>query len=216
LDTFSGNCGTTLGYSESTTPEPAPGTDPAADHELMLEYQRTGSSSALAQLVERYQESLLSFVARLARSRVRAEDIVQQTWLKLIEVARRGRYVPAGGSAFRGLLFTIARNEFLDSRTRKHESIRTRCMGPREMEESVTRSASAATVDEQVQAEQVRHLVGRALAELPPEQRGVLTLWAHGHSIAHLTRVTRAPWDTVLSRKKYALAKLAAPLSVCR
>jgi RNA polymerase sigma-70 factor (ECF subfamily) len=216
LDTFYGNCGTALAYSDNAASAPASGPEPVADHELMLEYQRTGSSAALAELVARYQDSLLSFVARLARSRARAEDVVQQTWLKLIEVARRGRYVPAGGSAFRGLLFTIARNEFLDSRTRKHESIRTRCMGPREIEESVTRSASAATVDDQVQAEQVRELVGRALAELPPEQRGVLALWAHGHSIAHVTRVTRAPWDTVLSRKKYALAKLAAPLAACR
>jgi len=47
---------------------------------------------------------------------------------------------------------------------------------------------------------------------LPVEQRQVVALWADGMRIGAIATLTAAPRDTVLSRKKYALAKLRVML----
>jgi DNA-directed RNA polymerase specialized sigma24 family protein len=52
----------------------------------------------------------------------------------------------------------------------------------------------------------------RALRRLPLEQRRVVALWADGERIGTIAALTQAPRDTVLSRKKYALAKLRVML----
>ena len=48
----------------------------------------------------------------------------------------------------------------------------------------------------------------KALQRLPFEQRQVVALWADGMRIGAIAALTAAPRDTVLSRKKYALAQL--------
>jgi DNA-directed RNA polymerase specialized sigma24 family protein len=52
----------------------------------------------------------------------------------------------------------------------------------------------------------------KALRRLPLEQRQVVVLWADGMRIGAIAALTAAPRDTVLSRKKYALAKLRVML----
>jgi len=41
----------------------------------------------------------------------------------------------------------------------------------------------------------------------------VVLLWAQGHELTAIAAVTGAPWETVVSRKKYALTKLRATLA---
>ena len=60
------------------------------DAQLMLRFQRDGDRAALASLVERNGSALLRFLIRLSRNRAIAEDVAQQTWLKVIDVARSG------------------------------------------------------------------------------------------------------------------------------
>ncbi len=59
--------------------------------------------------------------------------------------------------------------------------------------------------------EMSRHL-NEAMGGLPLEQREVVALWATGVEIDAIVAITGAPRDTVLSRKKYAIAKLRAAL----
>jgi RNA polymerase sigma-70 factor, ECF subfamily len=48
----------------------------------------------------------------------------------------------------------------------------------------------------------------RALAQLPPEQREVAVMWSQGWSVVEIAELTRAPQDTVASRRKYAIKRL--------
>jgi DNA-directed RNA polymerase specialized sigma24 family protein len=43
---------------------------------------------------------------------------------------------------------------------------------------------------------------------LPAEQRKVSLMWSQGASIREMAAACHAPRDTVLSRKKYAVARL--------
>jgi DNA-directed RNA polymerase specialized sigma24 family protein len=48
----------------------------------------------------------------------------------------------------------------------------------------------------------------RALRDLPPEQREVVVLWMQGLELVEVARITGDSWHTIVSRKRYALAKL--------
>ena len=82
------------------------------DRDLELELVRRlrqGDTAAFDAVYAAYNRRLFAFVARLARSRDTAEDLVEETWLRLVRQARRlqpdTRLAP--------WLFTVARNLYL-------------------------------------------------------------------------------------------------------
>jgi RNA polymerase sigma-70 factor (ECF subfamily) len=178
------------------------------DAQLMLSFQRDGDQTALARLVERNGAALLRFLVRLSRNRAIAEDVAQQTWLKVMDVARHGTFAAASGVAFRTWLCTLARNHFIDEYQRKFAAARSvplpadLCTTLAEAHRVVPDPAEP--LDERQRTARLR----KALQRLPLEQRQVVALWADGMRIGAIAALTAAPRDTVLSRKKYALAKL--------
>jgi RNA polymerase sigma-70 factor (ECF subfamily) len=178
------------------------------DAQLMLRFQRDGDRAALAHLVERNGGALLRFLVRLSRNRTIAEDVAQQTWLKVIDVARHGTFAVASGVAFRTWLCTLARNHFIDEYQRKFAAARTVPL-PADLC-TVLAEAHRLVPDpaEPLDVRQRNVRLREALQRLPFEQRQVVALWAEGMRIGAIAALTAAPRDTVLSRKKYALAKL--------
>lgn len=76
-----------------------------SDEELMEEIVR-GSESAFAALVTRYQNRIINVVSRLISDRERAQEIAQETFLRVF--IHRERYRPSG--KFSTWLYTIAMN----------------------------------------------------------------------------------------------------------
>lgn len=178
------------------------------DAQLMLAFQRDGDRAALERLVQRNSGALLRFLTRLSGNRTVAEDVAQQTWLKVIDAARQGTFAAASGVAFRTWLCTLARNHFIDEYRRKFAAARSVPL-PVDLGEALAETHRvspdpAEPLDERQRGARLR----QALQRLPFEQRQVLALWADGMRIEAIAALTSAPRDTVLSRKKYALAKL--------
>lgn len=168
---------------------------------------------ALGVLYRRYHDMLVQYLRRQARCPDTAEDIAQQLWLKLLESARRGRFMPADEPGVRAYLFSSARNLFVDECVRKHASSRTTRQPHEELErELADRGTSGPRPDEQAAEQQLRDTVHRALSALPGSQREVVRLWMDDASIEEMVAATRAPRDTVLSRKKYGLRRLRCAL----
>ena len=165
-------------------------------------------------LVSRYGTMLRRFLLGLARRPDVADDLVQQLWLKLLEAARSGRFLPSDDAAVRSYLFTAARNLFLDECVRKHASSRTVSHDPQALESLMPCAGEIAyrSADELLEDEQRRVAVAAAIARLSPPQRTVIRLWMSDTSIESMATATGAPRDTVLSRKKYALHSLRATL----
>jgi RNA polymerase sigma-70 factor (ECF subfamily) len=175
---------------------------------LMLRFQRDGDRAALAHLFERNRGALLRFLTRLSRNRVIAEDVAQQTWLKVIDVARQGAFAAASGVAFRTWLCTLARNHFIDEYRRKFAAARSVPL-PADLGAALAEAHKMAPDPaEPLDEGQSKARLHEALRRLPLEQRRVGALWADGMGIGAIAALTAAPRDTVLSRKKYALAKL--------
>ena len=175
---------------------------------LMLRFQRDGDRAALAHLFERNRGALLRFLTRLSRNRVIAEDVAQQTWLKVIDVARQGAFAAASGVAFRTWLCTLARNHFIDEYRRKFAAARSVPL-PADLGAALAEAHKMAPDPaEPLDKGKSKARLHEALRRLPLEQRRVVALWADGMGIGAIAALTAAPRDTVLSRKKYALAKL--------
>ena len=86
---------------------------PENDHELMLRV-RNDEADALAELMRRYEDRLIRFFTSLCGDAALAEDLFQETFIRLWKA--RKRYVPL--AAFSTYLIEIAKNLWLNEKPR--------------------------------------------------------------------------------------------------
>jgi RNA polymerase sigma-70 factor (ECF subfamily) len=185
----------------------------ATDAELAWRLLRRQDYRALKSLMGRHADALRRFLMRLSGDRHIAEDLMQQTWLTLLESLPSQPYRPTGGAVFRTYLFTLARNRYLDEYTRKHVVSRTHYVADPLPEGMLPDDYVVPAAEKLAQQEQWQRLLHSALARLPCAQREVVTMWAAGWEIDAIAAHMQAPRETILSRRKYALRKLRAALS---
>ena len=164
--------------------------------------------NSIDQLYRRYHALLVRFLTRMTHSPERAEDLAQAAWLKLLGARNRGACPSGEESELRAYLFTVARNAFLDEYTRKHGVVRTRTVDPGLLDALIDESGGGGGPEQEVERGQLHDLLHGAVDRLPVEQRKVILMWSQGASIREMASACRAPRDTVLSRKKYAVARL--------
>jgi RNA polymerase sigma-70 factor (ECF subfamily) len=92
--------------------------EPASDAELMARV-REGDREAFADLVDRHKDAVVNYLARLTGDRDRAEDLGQETFLRLFRSARD--YAEQG--YLRAYLFRIATN-LVRSEERREKRLR--------------------------------------------------------------------------------------------
>jgi RNA polymerase sigma-70 factor (ECF subfamily) len=152
----------------------------------------------LDRLIERYHYRLYRYLLCLTGSRETAEDLFQETWIRVLERGRQ--YDPK--SKFEAWLFAIARHLVIDLQ---------RCRQPRfadlldshaeepAMPESESRELfSALTLVEQ---RETSKLVSAAMRNLPAAYREVLVLrFQEDMAIEEIAEVVSAPLSTVKSR----------------
>lgn len=128
---------------------------------------RAGDVSAFDAVYDAYNPRLLSFLLRMTKNRATAEDLLEETWLRLVS----GGEGLAADTRLGPWLFTVARNLFLsDCRSKAREQAYTRdliSVWPGEFSRSPYDSALWSEFEERLEA---------ALAELPPMYREVLLL----------------------------------------
>jgi len=131
-----------------------------AEGDLILRVAQ-GDRAAFQALFARHESYVFWLVRRLAGSRVDADDLSQEVWLRVYSRARQF----SGGEAFRGWLRTIVIRCCLDLRRRRHargeDRVETTAGEP-----PPTRPASAL----------LRLDLERGLAALPEESRQVVVL----------------------------------------
>ncbi len=159
-----------------------------------------------------HNEALLRYLRRLSRNEAIAEDVSQQSWLRLLSAQERGESLPPDGPDLRAYLFTVARHAFIDGYRRKHFERRTVRMKAKDL---AYLAATEPTHGPEALAERsaLETLIARALNELPLPQQQAVQLWQAGHDLRTICERAGAPRETVLSRKKYAFAKLRRRLA---
>jgi RNA polymerase sigma-70 factor, ECF subfamily len=165
---------------------------------------RRGDPDAFDALLGRYQNRLYRYLLRLTANPAAAEDLFQDTWLKVI--TRIHRYDER--RPFEPWLFSVARNLAIDHlRKAAPESL------DEPLESGETRSAQLGAtgpgaLDRLLQREQ-QGLLERRLAELPVLYREALSLrFEEEMPFEDIAEVLSAPLSTVKSRVQRALVML--------
>ncbi len=86
----------------------------SSDEELMQQFQQRGDLAAFETLFARHKQALFNYFRQLSGDATIAEEVSQQECLKLIEIARLGRYEIKNNASFRTYLFTLGRNRYVD------------------------------------------------------------------------------------------------------
>jgi len=168
-----------------------------------------GDTQVFQKIVETWQQPLFRFFIRNTRDYALAEDLVQETLLRLFR--NSWDYLPRG--LFRGFLFRIATNLLIDhSRRSTHDvllhSLRSsqtpnRDETPDPVEQIPGLLPSAQTI---AMEQEVRQLITEMLRELPEEQR--VTFQLHFYDSLTLSEIADAMATSIPTAKgRLRLAK---------
>ena len=160
--------------------------DPTIEQELITELQR-GSDRALAAAYQEFNQGVFAYCMKILADRQLAEDVVQETFLKVREHAQSIQRI----ESFRSWVFRIARNEAL-------MQLRKRRSNGQIEDESVW---SEETPHQQFVAMERSEIVNRLLDSLKHEYREVLLLLVYENmSYAEIASVMGATESSVKSR----------------
>ncbi len=175
-----------------------------SDERLMLRFQR-GDVRAFEELVRRHRTPVFSFLLRLTGDRGRAEDLCQETFLRVVRASPD--WEPR--ALFRTWIYAVARNQAVDDARR----LALRRTEPLDDPARAAEPSDGVPPDRGAEGALLRPKLEAALASLPEEQREVFLLREHAglrfHEIAEVTGVAE---NTVKSRMRYALEALRAKL----
>jgi RNA polymerase sigma-70 factor, ECF subfamily len=164
----------------------------------------------LDRLIEQYQHRLLRYLVYLSGDRELAEDLFQETWIRVLE---RGHQFN-DKFAFSTWLFAVARNLAIDHMRRKHPASLDGLMNSSmnnandDTPFDVPATGQASAFDAALQREQSEHIAAGML-HLPAEYREALVLrFQEGMSLDEIATVARVPLGTVKSRIYRGLSAL--------
>lgn len=165
----------------------------------LIESFKNGDEFAFVGLYNRFKGPVFAFCFKMLMSREQAQDVMQETFLRVYE--NRDRLLKS--ASFRSWLFTIARNQCLNQ-------IRT---GGRQVnvgQEVLERTATTETPFTQMDKSEQVEFVSTFLGKLKPEYREVLVLREYQNlSYEEIAAVTRNSLSSVKSRLFKARKKLA-------
>ena len=185
----------------------------------MIAFQQ-GDARAFEVLAGRHQRGIYNFVLRSVRETSRAEELLQEVFLRVVR--SKSRYQRT--AKFSTWVYSIARNLCVDesrrARFRDHQSLDAERRG-RNGEGGgpmVARiAAPGVPTDEAAEAPGLRKRLAAAIDRLPDEQREVFVMrQVSGMSFRDIGETLGVPENTIKSRMRYALEKLREQLGDLR
>ena len=187
-----------------------------ADNAQLVAGHLAGDTRAFQELVLRYRDRLVGFVGRMIGDRERAEDLVQEAFIRVHRHLHRFDPARKFSTWVYAIASNLARNE-LRNRSRSPlvygGSYQVGAGGePRPIQFADHRTRP----DEMYASRHLRELVDRAVAGLAPHHREVSVLRElEGRSYEDIASLTRCNLGTVksrLNRARRAFAERIAPL----
>ncbi len=174
------------------------------DEELIAEFQK-GNEKAYYELVKRYKDRLLNFIYRFVGSMEMAEDLLQDTFIKLYTSAHMYKEI----AKFSTWIYTIAGNlakTELRKRKRRH-IFSIHDLGKDEKDYEIPSYTD--TPDKQSDSRYTQKDIQRAIQELPDQFRTVIILRdIQELSYEEISMIVKVPEGTVKSRINRGRLKL--------
>ena len=176
-----------------------------SDQELLKNYL-AGNKEAISRLIERHSSRVYDYIRMMVKDRELADDIYQETFIKVVKLIDEGRYKENG--KFLSWVMRIAHNQVIDHfrSEKQNKSVNEASAG---YDILSTQRLTTASIEEQMVGEQIEADVRRLVELLPDEQREVVRLrYYDGLSFKEIADHTEVSINTALGRMRYALINL--------
>lgn len=177
----------------------------ATDHELIQRFVG-GDQSSVEILILRHKNKVFGYISMYIRDQALAEDIFQDTFLKVIQSLKAGRYQDNG--RFISWVMRIAHNLIIDH-FRREKQMNVISNDDYESDIFNSKKLCEANVEDVIVKRQVIRDVRRLIQMLPEDQREVVILRHYtGLSFKEIADITNVSINTALGRMRYALINI--------
>jgi RNA polymerase sigma factor (sigma-70 family) len=175
-----------------------------SDQEL-IHFFKNGNSRAFDTLVYRYKSKVFTSISLFVKDKYAAEDIFQETFIKVIDRLQRNKYTDEG--KFLCWLLRVARNLCIDHFRRKKNMPTLKSFEDTDIFSTLRLSEPGA--DQRITKQQTQDRVRKLIDQLPDEQRDVVILRHYANlSFSEISTIVNCNINTALGRMRYALLNL--------
>ncbi len=173
--------------------------------QALIDSYLDGHHSSLEKLIQRHKKRVFSYILMVVRDHHLAEDIFQDTFIKVINTLRSGAYKEEG--KFIQWVMRIAHNLIIDH-FRKSRRIPT-VENDDNYDIFDNLKVFDSNVEDRMVLDQIHQDVRSLIDFLPPEQRDVVMMRHYGDmSFKDIAEETNVSINTALGRMRYALINL--------
>jgi RNA polymerase sigma factor (sigma-70 family) len=176
-----------------------------SDYELIQQFIK-GDHSCFEEIIHRHKKKVYSYISLYIRDQALVEDIFQDTFLKVIQSVRAGKYQDNG--KFLSWVMRIAHNLIIDH-FRRLKQMNTMSNDDYESDIFNSKKLSDDNIEDIIVKVQIRKDVRRLIGHLPDDQREVVILRHYaGLSFKEIADITDVSINTALGRMRYALINM--------
>ena len=176
-----------------------------SDHELLNTYI-SGNEDSINVLLNRHRKRILDYIYMMVKNRDVADDIFQETLIKVVRFVQEGRYTENG--KFLSWVLRIAHNQVIDYFRQKKQRNNV-SEGDAGYDILNNQKFSDHTVEEKLITNQIETDVRKLIDFLLPEQKEVVLMrYYMGLSFKEIAEQTDVSINTALGRMRYALINL--------
>lgn len=176
-----------------------------SDHELLNNYI-SGNEISINILLDRHRKRIFDYIYMMVKSQDIADDIFQETLIKVVRFVHEGRYTENG--KFLSWVLRIAHNQVIDYFRQKKQRNNI-SEGDAGYDLLNHPKFSDRTVEEQLITDQIEADVRKLIDFLPSEQKEVVLMrYYMGLSFKEIAEQTNVSINTALGRMRYALINL--------
>ena len=180
-------------------------TQQPSDNELINQFI-TGKSNAVEVLIHRYKNRVFTYIYFTVKNQHLAEDIFQDTFVKVIKSLQEGKYQDNG--RFVSWVMRIAHNLIIDH-YRHEKQLNTCSNNNNDVDLFNSAKYSDDTIEQVMVSNQVLDDVRKLVDELPADQREIILLRHYGGlSFKEIAEQTNVSINTALGRMRYALINM--------
>ena len=175
------------------------------DQELVQAYIQ-GDQSAIESLINKHRSKVYTYILLTIKNQQLAEDLFQETFIKVIQSLRGGKYRDNG--RFLSWVIRIAHNLIIDH-FRKEKQMNSLSNDDTEVDLFNSKKLSDDNIEELIINTQIKTEIRILISELPDDQREVVLLRHYGGlSFKEIAEQTDVSINTALGRMRYALINL--------
>lgn len=176
-----------------------------SDQELIKRFKE-GDNIAIERLINKYKNKLYTYIFLIVKEEHLAEDIFQDTFIKVIKSLHEGKYRDDG--KFISWVTRIAHNLIIDH-FRKEKQLNATSNDAYEKDIFNSRKFSDINIEDYLVTDQIHQDVRKLIDKLPEDQKQVVLMRHYiGLSFKEIAEQTNVSINTALGRMRYALINL--------